>query len=88
MKPKGRFVLSYFLGEWWLRIVRECENWLVRRSSVIVLVDKLRSKTVQANPSMVFESLFQEHWLCLYGVLFRLVGDYMEAEDLALEVFC
>jgi RNA polymerase sigma-70 factor (ECF subfamily) len=34
-----------------------------------------------------FERLFQEHWGRVVGVLFRLVGDPDEAEDLALETF-
>lgn len=34
-----------------------------------------------------FESLLQVHWNRVYGVLFRLVGDRAEAEDLTLEVF-
>ena len=34
-----------------------------------------------------FEALFSEHWNRVYGVLFRLLGDHAEAEDLSLEVF-
>jgi RNA polymerase sigma-70 factor (ECF subfamily) len=34
-----------------------------------------------------FERLFDEHWNRVCGVLFRLVGDRDEAEDLALEAF-
>jgi RNA polymerase sigma-70 factor (ECF subfamily) len=34
-----------------------------------------------------FEALFQEHWARLCGLLFRLVGDRAEAEDLALDAF-
>lgn len=40
-----------------------------------------------AAEAQVFEAIFQEHWPRVYGVLFRLVGDHAEAEDLALEVF-
>jgi RNA polymerase sigma-70 factor (ECF subfamily) len=32
-----------------------------------------------------FESLFQEHWNRVCGVVYRLVGDWAEAEDLALD---
>lgn len=39
-----------------------------------------------ANPSE-FEVLFQEHWPWVYRLLYRLVGDPAEAEDLALETF-
>ena len=34
-----------------------------------------------------YEVLFQQHWSRLCAVLYRLVGDWAEAEDLALEVF-
>ena len=34
-----------------------------------------------------FEATFLEHWPKVYGVLFRVVGDKAEAEDLALETF-
>jgi RNA polymerase sigma-70 factor (ECF subfamily) len=34
-----------------------------------------------------FEALFQQHWTRLCAVLYRLVGDWAEAEDLALEAF-
>ena len=34
-----------------------------------------------------FEALFLEHWPRVYAVLFRLMGDHAEAEDLALETF-
>lgn len=34
-----------------------------------------------------FETIFVEQWSRVYGVVFRLVGDKAEAEDLALETF-
>jgi len=34
-----------------------------------------------------FETIFSEQWSQVYGVIFRLVGDKAEAEDLALETF-
>lgn len=34
-----------------------------------------------------FEALFEEHWPKIYGVLYNMVGDHLEAEDLALETF-
>ena len=34
-----------------------------------------------------FETIFVEQWSRIYGVIFRLVGDNAEAEDLALETF-
>jgi RNA polymerase sigma-70 factor (ECF subfamily) len=33
------------------------------------------------------ETTFSQHWSRIYGVLYRLVGDHAEAEDLALEAF-
>ena len=37
--------------------------------------------------SSAFEALFLEHWAHVYRLLYRLVGDPVEAEDLALETF-
>ena len=37
--------------------------------------------------SSAFEALFLEHWAHVYRLLYRLVGDSAEAEDLALETF-
>ena len=37
--------------------------------------------------SQDFETIFVEQWSRIYGVIFRLVGDKAEAEDLALETF-
>jgi len=34
-----------------------------------------------------FEALFDEHWNRLCGILYRMLGDPQEAEDLALEAF-
>ncbi len=34
-----------------------------------------------------FEAIFIEQWSRIYNVIFRLVGDWAEAEDLALETF-
>ncbi len=33
------------------------------------------------------EAAFNQHWSRVYGVLYRLVGEHAEAEDLALEAF-
>ena len=40
-----------------------------------------------ARVSPAFETLFREHWAHVYRLLYRLVGDPAEAEDLALETF-
>jgi len=37
--------------------------------------------------SDAFEALFQQHWERLCTILYRLVGDWDEAQDLALEAF-
>ena len=52
-----------------------------------VTIDKLRSQAAQADTVKEFETLFQEHWSRIYAVIFRIVGDPDEAEDLALETF-
>ena len=52
-----------------------------------VTIDNLRSQAAQADSITEFEALFQEHWSRIYGVIFRIVGDPDEAEDLALETF-
>lgn len=49
-------------------------------------IKRARTNSINENEAW-FEALFQEHWPRLYGVLFRLVGDHDEAEDLALETF-
>jgi RNA polymerase sigma-70 factor (ECF subfamily) len=40
-----------------------------------------------ADPERVFEAAFSEHYARVYGVLFRLLGDRAEAEDLTVETF-
>jgi RNA polymerase sigma-70 factor (ECF subfamily) len=45
-----------------------------------------RTKSAVAD-SENFEATFLEHWHKVYGIVFRLVGDKAEAEDLALETF-
>src|SRR5512139_1405449 len=37
--------------------------------------------------TLEFETLFKEHWPHVYRLLYSLVGDPAEAEDLALETF-
>lgn len=53
-----------------------------------VTVDKIEPKTTRAAASpAAFQDLFQAHWSRIYGVIFRIVGDPDEAEDLALDTF-
>lgn len=51
----------------------------------------LKSEAVEAfqtdAASSAFEALFREHWPSVYRLVYRLVGDPAEAEDLALETF-
>jgi RNA polymerase sigma-70 factor (ECF subfamily) len=51
----------------------------------------LKTDRVEAVPAesrlSSFEALFVEHWARIYRLLYRLVGDPAEAEDLALETF-
>ena len=49
---------------------------------------KSNKVTLQASREATdFEALFQEHWNRVCGILFRLVGDWDEAQDLALDTF-
>ncbi|MEO8356330.1 MAG: sigma-70 family RNA polymerase sigma factor [Chloroflexota bacterium] len=48
--------------------------------------DVVESVQAESHPSG-FEALFTEHWAHVYRLLYRLVGDPSEAEDLALETF-
>ena len=61
---------------------------LLQVSPVTVRTEDIKHSSAQASEEFAeFESVFQEHWPRVYGVLFRLVGDHAEAEDLALEAF-
>ena len=46
---------------------------------------EIKPNPVQAVPD--FENLFQDNWERVCAVVFRLVGDWGEAEDIALETF-
>jgi RNA polymerase sigma-70 factor (ECF subfamily) len=48
--------------------------------------DKIKTSAKQRSDAW-FEAAFDQHWGRIYGVLFSLVGDHAEAEDLALEAF-
>ena len=53
-----------------------------------VTINNLKSKTTQVeNGSTDFDVIFQAEWERIYAVLYRLVGDSAQAEDLALETF-
>ena len=47
-----------------------------------------RAGRIEASPAArSFEDLFLEHWNSVYRLLVRMIGDPVEAEDLALETF-
>ena len=51
---------------------------------------KSGTKTLESaedNSSASFEQQFNQHWGLIYHLLFRMIGDPAEAEDLALETF-
>ena len=49
---------------------------------------KSNKVTLQASREATdYEALFQEHWNRVCGILFRLVGDWDEAQDLALDTY-
>ena len=51
-------------------------------------LSKRQNQAVQAGQEASdLEDLFQQHWSRLCGLLFRLVGDWDEAQDLALDAF-
>jgi RNA polymerase sigma-70 factor (ECF subfamily) len=54
---------------------------------VTVLSDSLLLERIQKGDTDSFETLFYRHYDRVYGLLYRLVGTRVEAEDLAQEVF-
>lgn len=50
-------------------------------------VPKSVNATRESAREAEFESIFLEHWSRLYRIIFRVVGDQAEAEDIALETF-
>jgi RNA polymerase sigma-70 factor (ECF subfamily) len=59
---------------------------MVQRFPVALTADQARPKTAEHAETWL-EAAFRQHWSRVYAVLFRLVGDGDEAEDLALETF-
>jgi len=49
--------------------------------------DLVKRSDLTAEQSLNYEKLFHEHWSRVFEVLYRLVGEKDEAEDLALEAF-
>jgi len=52
-----------------------------------MLSDAKPFSTTQAGDDALFESLFLQHYQPVYGVLFRLLGNRADAEDVAQQVF-
>jgi len=44
-------------------------------------------ENIEESPASSFEQQFTRHWGLIYRLLFRMIGDSAEAEDLALETF-
>lgn len=65
---------------------------IMRRESDLSLM-KLRKtenqilESAKENSASSFEQQFDQHWAMIYRLLFRMIGDSAEAEDLALETF-
>jgi RNA polymerase sigma-70 factor (ECF subfamily) len=55
--------------------------------NVTALSDNLLLERIQQGDIESFEALFSRHYDRVYGLLYRLVGNRAEAEDLAQEVF-
>ena len=54
---------------------------------VTTLTDSLLLERIQQGDTDSFETLFYRYYDRVYGLLYRLVGNRAEAEDLAQEVF-
>jgi RNA polymerase sigma-70 factor (ECF subfamily) len=63
----------------------EPEN--VERYSVTTLTDNLLLERMGQGDEASFDAVFHQHYDRVYGLLFRLVGNRTEAEDLTQEVF-
>ncbi len=55
--------------------------------SVTTITDNLLLERMSHGDAASFETLFHQHYDRVYGLLFRLVGNRVEAEDLTQEVF-
>lgn len=58
-----------------------------RKDDVTTLSDNRLLQQLNAGDETSFNVLFQRHYDRVYGLLFRLVGNRAEAEDIAQEVF-
>jgi RNA polymerase sigma-70 factor (ECF subfamily) len=59
-----------------------------KESPVTVTTEDLPTESDWSSThSTTFDDIFKEHWTRVYEVLYRIVGERAEAEDLALETF-
>jgi len=58
-----------------------------KETAVTTLSDNLLLERISAGDAASFDTVFYAHYDRVYGLLFRLVGDRAEAEDLTQEVF-
>lgn len=58
-----------------------------RGSQVAVLTDNLLLERIGQGDQASFDAVFHQHYDRVYGLLFRLVGNRTEAEDLTQEAF-
>ncbi len=61
--------------------------WRIQRLSIAVASENVRAGPQTRLPDTAFEGVFRQHYAQVYRVLFRLIGDQAEAEDLTLETF-
>jgi RNA polymerase sigma-70 factor (ECF subfamily) len=59
----------------------------MERGAIGALSDQHLLERISAGDKRAFEALFHRHYDRVYGLLFRLVGNRVEAEDIAQEVF-
>ncbi len=59
----------------------------LKGNQVTTLTDNLLLKRIEQGDIASFEAVFHQHYDRVYGLLFRLVGNRAEAEDLTQEVF-
>jgi len=59
----------------------------IEENSVTTLSDNLLLERIGQGDTASFEAVFHQHYDRVYGLLFRLVGNRVEAEDLTQEVF-
>ncbi|HSH02236.1 MAG TPA: sigma-70 family RNA polymerase sigma factor [Anaerolineae bacterium] len=54
---------------------------------MVAVTDNLLLRKLRQGDTVSFETLFERHYERVYGLLFRLLGNRVEAEDITQEVF-